>query len=59
MNLPLFIIPIALMSALIGYLGRQHKFGFWGNFAISLVLTPLVGLLVYIAQTPKQETQKD
>ncbi len=35
---------------LIAHNGRTTKFGFWGNFAVSLVLSPLVGLLVLLAQ---------
>jgi hypothetical protein len=47
------ILPIALVAALIGYLGKDRKFGFWGNFFVSLILTPVIGLLVFFAQSPK------
>jgi hypothetical protein len=49
------ILPLVLISLLIGYLGQSRKFGFWGNFFVSLLLTPLVGLLVYFAQSPKSK----
>lgn len=47
------ILPLVLISLLIGYLGQNRKFGFWGNFFVSLLLTPIIGLIVYFAQSPK------
>jgi len=47
------IIPLVLIAALIGYLGKDRKFGFWGNFFVSLILTPIIGLLVFFAQSPR------
>lgn len=45
-----FMIVIVILSALvIGFLGRRHRFGFWGYFFATLLLTPLVGLLMLIA----------
>ncbi len=43
------IIYIGL-CALIGYIGRDKKFGFIGNFLISLFLSPVVGLIVWLVQ---------
>lgn len=37
------------LSALVGYLGRDRKFGFWGYFAISLLLSWVIGLLCVFA----------
>ncbi len=46
----LFMIVIVVLSALvIGFLGRRHRFGFWGYFFATLLLTPVVGLLMLIA----------
>ena len=39
------------IAMLMGYIGRDKKFGFWGNFAVTLLLTPIVGIIVYFAQT--------
>ncbi len=47
------VLPLIFIAALIGYLGKTRKFGFWGNFAVSLFLTPIIGLLVFFAQSPK------
>ena len=37
------------ISLLIGYLGRDRKFGFWGYFAISLLFSWVVGLICVFA----------
>lgn len=36
-------------SLSIGFLGRNRKFGFWGFFFSSLLLSPVAGLLAYFA----------
>lgn len=40
---------------LLGYLGRNCKFGFWGNFWVSAVLTPVIGIVVLLAQDQRPE----
>ena len=42
------------MSLLVGLLGINSRLGFWGNFFASVLLTPLVGLLLVIASSPKK-----
>lgn len=37
----------------IGHLGAEKKFGFVGNFFASVFLTPLIGLIILIAQHNK------
>ncbi|WP_287700911.1 hypothetical protein [Desulfovibrio sp.] len=34
---------------MIGFLGRRHRFGWWGDVFAPRLLTPLVGLLMLIA----------
>lgn len=48
---PLFYIGIC---ALIGYIGRDKKFGFVGNFFLSLFLSPLVGFVIWLIQSDKK-----
>ena len=43
---------IILGSLLVAFLGRNRKFGFWGYFFASLLLTPLLGILFVIASGP-------
>ena len=45
------------MSLLVGFLGIHSRLGFWGNFFASVLLTPLVGLLLVIASSPKKPTR--
>lgn len=55
-------ILILLLSFIVGLLGRDRKFGFWGYFFASLLLTPVIGLILVLAsdkKTPKPlETEK-
>jgi hypothetical protein len=44
-----FIALIIVLSLIIGYFGRYRKFGFWGFFFASLLLTPLLGVLLLVA----------
>lgn len=48
----LFIVILCL-SLLVGLLGSNTRFGFWGNFFASMALTPLVGILLVFAATSK------
>ena len=38
------------LSLIIGMIGKNTKFGFWGNFLVSVIMSPLVGLIVMLAQ---------
>lgn len=48
----LFLIFLVL-SIIIGFLGMKTRFGFWGNFFASMLLSPLVGALLVIAAARK------
>ena len=41
------------MCVIMGLLGRNRKFGFWGYFFGSIVLTPLIGLILVLASDSK------
>jgi hypothetical protein len=45
------LLPLAYvaMATLIGFCGRSYRFGFWGYFFATLLLTPLIGILLLIA----------
>jgi hypothetical protein len=51
-----FLIYLVLCIA-IGVLGINKKFGFWGYFFGSLLLSPLLGLLLVIASDKKKAVQ--
>ena len=44
----------AALCALIGYLGRERKLGFWAYFGLSLVLSPLMGIIIVLVSEKKQ-----
>lgn len=47
-----------VVSLLIGLIGRNKRFGFWGFFFGSILLTPIIGLLLLLAATPVKSTDK-
>jgi hypothetical protein len=50
--IPGFVIYLAL-AALVGYIGKNRKFGFWGNFFAAVIFTPIVGLLIAFASNKR------
>ncbi len=38
----------------VGLLGQNRKFGYWGYFFGSLVLTPVIGLLLVLASDKRK-----
>ena len=40
------------LSLLVGLIGRNHKFTFWGYFLGSLALSPFVGMVLVLASDP-------
>ncbi len=43
----LFILLLALvLAALVGQLGKNRKIGFGWSFALSLFLSPIIGLII-------------
>lgn len=48
----LYTIYIGL-CALVAYLGRERKFGFWGYLVASLLLDPIIGMLLVLASDKK------
>lgn len=48
---PLAALVYIGLCLLIGYIGRDKKFGFVGNFLVSLFLSPLIGLIVWLVQS--------
>ena len=55
-------ISIFLLSIIVGLLGKNRKFGFWGYFFASLLLTPILGIILVLASDKKNpkplETEK-
>ncbi len=45
----LTLISLLVLSAIVGYIGKDRKFGFWGYMFCSLIFTPLIGLVIVFA----------
>ncbi len=57
---PLNISLLYLLSSLVvGCWGRNRRFGFWGYFFASVLLTPAIGVLLVIASTIRPEDGLD
>jgi ABC-type glycerol-3-phosphate transport system permease component len=50
--IPGIVIYLAL-AALVGYIGRDRKFGFWGYFFCAVLFTPLVSLVMVFASNKR------
>jgi len=52
MMIPSLIVVWLLGSWVIAVLGRRRRFGFWGYFFASVLLTPIIGVLLLAAAIP-------
>jgi hypothetical protein len=41
------------LCALVALIGRNRKFGFWGYFFCSILLSPIIGALLVVASDSK------
>lgn len=48
-----FFLSYVGLAIVIGFLGRNRKFGFWGYLFASIALTPILGLLLVLASDPR------
>jgi hypothetical protein len=57
----MIVIVWSTLALMIGLLGANRKFGFWGYFFASLFLTPLLGLILVLAsdKMPRQPAQDE
>ncbi len=51
----ILVLAWVLGSALIAMVGQRYRFGFWGYFFASILLSPIVGALMLIAAVPKRQ----
>jgi hypothetical protein len=47
-----------ILSYFVALMGKNRKFGFWGYFFLSILATPLVGLLTVISSYPKSSLKE-
>jgi hypothetical protein len=51
---PLLILGYLISCFLIALMGRNLRFRFWGYLFVSIMLTPIIGMLLLIAAIPVQ-----
>lgn len=51
----LFFIAWVALSMVVGLIGSDKSIGFWGAFLISIILSPLIGLIVVVLSNSKQD----
>ncbi|MDR0929469.1 MAG: hypothetical protein LBM74_07130 [Oscillospiraceae bacterium] len=56
--MPFILLLCILVSFLIACWGSDRKFGFWGYFFASLLLTPVIGALLVIASGKNPDADK-
>ena len=49
----IYILSYIILSIMIGLLGTNKKFGFWGYFFYSLLFTPFLGIIILFASSKK------
>lgn len=52
MILTIVIVIWLVSSLLIAFAGSKFRFGFWGYFFASVLLTPIMGVLLLAAAVP-------
>jgi len=57
MHIIVIVVLYLLLCLLLGLMGRNRKFGFWGYFFGSIVVTPVIGLLLVLASDPRKPDQ--
>lgn len=54
------MIPMLLyfgLCILIGLLGKQRAFGFWGFLFISILTSPLIGFVILLISRPEKRIE--
>lgn len=56
--MPIAAVIYIVAAALVASLSKDHKWGFWGFFVISLILTPIIGLIIFMATSNEKKSNK-
>ncbi|BDC98876.1 hypothetical protein [Persicobacter psychrovividus] len=46
-----------VLSIIVGMLATDRTVGFWGGFLLSLILSPLIGFIITILSSEKEDIQ--
>lgn len=56
--MPALILLWLFLAIVIGFFGRNYRFGFWGYFFATVLFTPIIGTLMLIGAMPKRVSRK-
>ncbi|MFT6963914.1 MAG: cytochrome c-type biogenesis protein CcmH/NrfG [Flammeovirgaceae bacterium] len=48
-----------VFSIIVGFIAMDRKIGFWGAFFLSLLLSPIIGLIITLVSKNKKEAQQN
>ena len=58
LHLYIFLSYVGL-SLIVGMMGEDRKFGFWGYFFGSLLFTPFMGTILVLASDPLEPDEEE
>ena len=47
-----------VLSIIVGFIGKNRKFGFWGYLFASILFTPVIGLVLVVASDPREPSYR-
>ena len=50
----IYMLLYVFLGIIIGLLGTNRKFGFWGYFFYSLLFSPFLGIIILLASDKKK-----
>jgi hypothetical protein len=54
---PMLLLTYTVICLLVAYIGKDRTLKFWGNFILSLLLSPVLGLLAIAFEQRMEETR--
>ena len=54
-----FPFAYVALALIVAFIGRHRRFGFWGYFFGSILLTPIIGVILICASDPKPPRRQD
>jgi len=55
--IPVIILLAIIFAAIVGAIGADRKIGFWNAFILSLILSPIIGLIIVLFSGSKSELE--
>lgn len=55
----ILLIPWLLVCLIIGFIGINRRIGFFGAFILSIILSPLIGLIITLVSKNKKDIKRE